>query len=144
MKKLLKWASLGAVAALLFSPLSYAQSTTITTMPPPETTITIEKAPSTSSSGFKVCYMPSTRHVEGSRMVQRCGNFGCQNFRVTRDFDIKIYQDCHLEKSSCPRGYKSFGWYPNKSQAMDAVDRCQTTITSMDNSSLPGGWKITY
>lgn len=140
MKKLIKWAAAGAAAALLFGSASFAQSGT--------TTITVEKASptqvqvvqSSGQSGYKVCYMPTPRHVQGSRLVQRCGPYGCQNFRITRDFDVKVYEDCHIEKYSCSRGYVNFGWYPNKSQARDAVSRCQRTISG----NVPEEWKINY
>jgi len=132
MKKLIKLAIAGAAAALLFSPLSYAQE-------PGTTTITVEKV-GPSSSGYKVCYRPEQRKVEGSRIVQRCGGgMGCQNFKVTREFYVTVYSDCHLEKYSCPSNYKTFGRYPNKSEARDAVDRCSHTISG----NVPQEWRVT-
>lgn len=136
MKKLIKWATAGAAAALLFSSLAFAQ----TSPPPPPGTTTVTVQPvSSQPSGFKVCYLPQPRHVEGSRIVQRCGPYGgCQNFRVTRSFEMTAYTDCHIEKYSCSRGYKSFGWYPSKYDARDAVSRCQNTFSG----NVPGDWKM--
>lgn len=145
MKKLLKWAAVGATA-LLLSPLALAQT-------PPGTTVTgtVVKTPKTETvtivkttpppPGYKVCYMPVPRTVEGSRTVTRCGPYGrCQEFRVTREFDVIAYKDCHIEKYSCSRGYKKFGWYPNLSETKQAVIRCHKTVSS----TVPGEWRISY
>lgn len=137
MKKLTRWATASAVAALLFSPFTFAE-TTITPVGG-NTTVTVTPV-SSSPSGFNVCYLPTPRHVEGSRIVQRCGPYGCQNFRVTRSFDVTVYQDCHLEKYSCPRGYKKFGWYPSKHDARNAISRCQNTISG----NVPNEWRVNY
>lgn len=135
MKKLIQWAAGCTAAALLFSPLAFAQP-----LPPAgTTTITVEKI-TPPPSGYKICYVPSQRHVQGSRVVQRCGPYGCNNFRVTRDFYVTVYEDCHLEKYSCSRGYKSYGWYPSKHEARNALDRCQHTI----NGNVPTEWHIQY
>ena len=137
MKTLIKWATAGAVATLLFSPLSFAQSSP--PPPAPTSTVTVQPVSPPPPPGFKVCYMPQPKHIERSRIVQRCGPYGgCQNFRVTRSFDVTAYTDCHLEKYACSRGYKNFGWYPSKSEAKDAMRRCQNTISG----NVPGNWNM--
>jgi hypothetical protein len=138
MKKSIQWAAGCCAAALLISPVTFAQPSTSDNG---TATITVEKVGTVSPpQGFNVCYMPTQRHIEGSRIVQRCGPYGCQNFRVTREFFVTVYQDCHLEKYACPRGYRNFGWYPNKYEARSAMDRCQHTI----NGNVPSDWRITY
>jgi hypothetical protein len=129
MKKVLKWAAASAVMTLLFSSLSLAQ---------PVTTITISKP----SSGAKVCYRPSHRTVTASRTIRRCGPGGmCRDIRVSREFDVRVNEDCHtIQGSSCPGGYKSFGWYPSQSEAREAVKRCRHTI----NGNVPSEWNVTY
>ncbi len=108
-------------------------STTVTPMSKSNTTVTVVK---TVPSGYKVCYHSVQRHVEGSRIVQRCGPYGCRDFRITRDFYVTMYGDCHISKSC--EGFKTYGWYPNKMEARDARDRCQHTV----NGSVPNEWRI--
>ncbi len=155
MKKIIKWAVVSS-AAMLLSPLAFAQTAQTTTTPGTTTTVVTTPAPAkvtpvpgtttvviqkTVKPGFTVCYLPTPRHIEGSRIVQRCGPYGvCREFRVTREFDVTAYADCHLEKYACTRGYRSFGWYPNKQDALSAVSRCHHTISG----NVPGEWRITY
>ena len=89
--------------------------------------------------------MPSTRHVEGTRVVQRCGPYGgCRDFRITRSFEVRVNEDCHIEKFACPHGYHQYGWYPNRSEARSAVDRCHHTVVGGGQGMGTEGWKITY
>jgi hypothetical protein len=131
MKKILNLAAASAVITLLFSSLSMAQ---------PETTITITKT--VTSSGAKICYTPSHRTVTATRTMRRCGPAGmCRDIRITRQFEVMVNEDCHMVKSSsCPKGYKSFGWYPNQMEARQAVQRCRHTI----NGNVPTEWNVAY
>jgi hypothetical protein len=139
MKKLIKWAAAGCAAALLFSSLSFAAPPP----PPPTTTTTVTVKPAPPPSGWNVCYKPALRHMQGSRVIQRCnGYYGCQNFRVTREFDVTAYTDCHLEKYSCPQGYRTFGWYPSKDEARDAVTRCSGTFKTNAPMMMPSGGQV--
>lgn len=147
MKKLTKWAAAGLASALLFGSLAFAQPepTTMTTTMPTTTTVVVK--PTTPPPGWKVCYKPQLRQVTGSRIIQRCnGYYGCQNFRVTRTFDVTAYTDCHLEKYSCSKGYHTFGWYPDKDQARDAVTRCSGTFKTNAPMMMPNGgqWRVNY
>ena len=108
-------------------------TTTVTPMGRSTTTVTVVKT----VPGFKVCYHPVQRHVEGSRIVQRCGPYGCRDFRITRDFYVTTYADCHIAKSC--ESFRTYGWYPNRMEARDARDRCQHTV----NGSMPHEWRIT-
>jgi hypothetical protein len=155
MKKLLKWATASATASLLVSSFAFAQTTTTVVTPaspPPsatvtktttitpvgkETTVTVVKTP---PPGFKVCYHPVQRNIQGTRIVERCGPYGCRQFRITRDFFVTVYKECHIAKSCTPGDYRTYGKYPNKMQAADALDRCQHTVSG----DVPGGWRITY
>lgn len=159
MKKLLKLAAVGASAALLVSSLSFAQiPTPVTTTQRPVstttvqpvsaapavpggggTTVTVVKGGTTPPPGFKVCYRASQRHIEGSRIVQRCGPYGCRDFRISRDFYVTVYKDCHMSKF-CAHGYQTYGWYPTKMEARDATERCERTIKGM----VPEGWRLSF
>lgn len=141
MKKSIQWLSGVAVAALLASSLSMAQ--TVPPPPPPGSTITVEKM---TSPGYKVCYMPRTREVQSSRIVRRCGRFRCENFRVTQTVTVRVYADCHIERQGCPRGYRNFGTYPSRWDARDAVDRCQHTVVHGGGGAPApvGDWQMNY
>lgn len=139
MKKLIKLAASGAVAALLISSMSFAQ--TQTQQPAKPTTVnteTVTVTKTTAPKGFKVCYIPSHRHVEGSRIVERCGPFGCRTFRISREFEVIAYEDCHVMKDTCSHQYKTFGWYPTRFEAHDAADRCMHTY----KGEVPSTWRI--
>jgi hypothetical protein len=107
-----------------------------TTVTPVSKTTTVTVVKVKPVPGFKVCYHSMQRHVEGTRIVQRCGPYGCRDFRITRDFYVTVYKDCHVSKS-CD-GFKTYGWYPNKMEARDARDRCQHTV----NGNVPNEWRI--
>lgn len=143
MKKIKTFVAACVTTGLVLGSLSlaHAQGQEITITPTnaaPTTTITVQ--PAGQPQGFLVCYKPELRHVEASRIVQRCGPNGCRNFRVTREFDVTAYADCHLEKSTCPRSYKRFGWYPSKSEAKSAMKRCSSTFIG----DVPNGteWRV--
>lgn len=125
----------GTMSAPATSTTTVTPVGTTTVTPVSKTTVTVVKVKPV--PGFKVCYHSMQRHVEGSRIVQRCGPYGCRDFRITRDFYVTVYRDCHIAKS-CD-GFRTYGWYPNKMEARDARDRCQHTV----NGSVPNEWRIT-
>ena len=140
MKNLVKLVAAGCAGLLVFSPVSFAAP------PPPEPTTTVIFKPAPPPPGWKVCYKPSPQKVQSSRIVQRCGYYGCQNFRVIRTFQVTAYTDCHKEKYSCPKGYRTFGWYPDKEQTVDAISRCSSTFKTNTPMMMPndGQWNVNY
>ncbi len=131
MKKILILTAASAAATFLFCSLSMAE---------PETTVTITK---TAPSGVKICYKPVHRTVTATRVIDRCGPYGgpCRQIRVTREFEVMMNKDCHFVKGSpCDPGYKTYGRYPNRMEAKDALDRCRNTI----NGDVPQGWRVTF
>ncbi len=117
--------------------------TKTTTMPNKTTKVTVVKTKKTEPAGYKVCYMPTTRHIARTHWVRRCGPFGnCRDIRVSREMDVVVYKDCHMEKYSCSRSYKKFGWYETRSEAKEAVSRCEHTVSS--SSTNPQEWKMSF
>lgn len=164
MKKLVKWVSVCTAAGLLFcggayaqtekevSPQSNSESETMTTKSTGQSgqsnksvtvegksgnTVTVERL---GPQGYNVCYFPVHRHVQGSRVVRRCGNYGCQDFRVTRDFYVRVNTDCHMQVNRCSQGSMRYGTYPSKYEARNAVNRCEHTLSG----DIPHGWNIMY
>lgn len=141
------------VAGLLASPVAFAATTaaepttTITPIPAkttstttvtPSTTVTVTK---TGPVGYHVCYRPMSRQVQASRIIQRCGYNGCRAFRVTRTFDVTVYENCHLQMAPCStNGFARFGFYPTKQEARGAVDRCMHTM----GGQVPTDWQAIY
>lgn len=134
MKKIFILAATSAVAALSFCTLSLAQ---------PETTVTITKTPPPPPpSGVKICYKPVHSTVTATRVINRCGPYGgCRKIRVSRDFDVITYKNCQIIKGApCAPGYKTYGWYPNRMEARDALDRCVHTI----KGDVPQEWEVNF
>lgn len=106
-------------------------------------TITVENmGPGKQYSGQYVCYRPLRRQVTATRVLHRCVPYhGCHNVRITRDFVIRSYEDCHIQAHPCRGDYMRFGWYPNRFQARDATGRCQDYYFSQ----LPAApWRYNY
>ncbi len=104
----------------------------------PSTAVTVTK---TGPVGYHVCYRPASRRVDASRIVQRCGYNGCHTFRITRTFDVTVYENCHWQMTPCAAsGFARFGFYPTKQEARGAVDRCMHTI----GGQVPADWQPTY
>ncbi|MBS0349851.1 MAG: hypothetical protein JSR33_01455 [Proteobacteria bacterium] len=116
-------------------PQGVTKTGTVKVMSTPVTktvTVTVQR-------NFRVCYHPAPRHVTGTRIVERCGAYGCRQFRITREFDVTKYEDCHISKVPCNHGYRNFGVFPTRDEARDAVHRCMHTM-----SGAPGEWRVSY
>lgn len=160
MKNLVRWVAVCATVGLLAGPVAYAADDV--TPPPPavtdtnmtDTTVTTTTTATPAPTGattvtvvkeqpykFNVCYVPVNKTVVGSRMIRRCGPYGCQNIRVTREFVVRVNSDCHIQKESCSKvGYVRFGRYPTRMEARDAMDRCTHSVSS----AIPHEWHVVY